>query len=312
MLKRRTCVWICEATHIDYPGRESRRLVSHTILLKIADLAVGLRTHDLAMAGRLQHLYHDFLAPQATPLLLIDLQLKPEARYVRPTQRGELWVIQTTFTPEKLHYASYAEQGEVDLQGGTGYLELDPQAGVENFLRVVYAWLCLQHQALLLHAAGVVRQGQGYVFFGPSGAGKTTTSRLAAATGEVLSDDLVIIRAHQDRYQLYGVPFKGALETVLRPNRVAPLQGLFRLQQSTHHQLRPLPHPVAVVELAASAPFIARESVLGAQLLELCYHLVRQVPVYQLHFRRDDGFWRVIDEALTPSIPIGEKQTWSA
>lgn len=285
-------------------------MVVHTILLKIADLAVGLRTHDPEMAGRIQHLYHDFLAPQADPRLLIDLHLQPEARYVRPTYRGELWVIQTTFTPDKLQYASYAESGEVDLRQGTGYLELDPQAGVENFLRVVYAWLCLQHDALLLHAAGVIRQGRGYVFFGPSGAGKTTTARLAAAASEVLSDDLVIIRAHQERYQLYGVPFKGALETVLRPNRVAPLHGLFRLQQNTQHQLRPLPHPMAVAELAASAPFIARESALGAQLLERCYHLARQVPVHQLHFRRDAGFWQVIDDLEAPPVPLCEKQVW--
>ncbi len=54
-----------------------------------------------------------------------------------------------------------------------------PGGNPENYLRVIYAWRCLEQGALLVHASGVIRRGRGFVFFGPSGSGKTTSARLS-------------------------------------------------------------------------------------------------------------------------------------
>jgi hypothetical protein len=149
---------------------------------------------------------------------------------------------------------------------------------------------------VLLHAAGVVRNGFGYVFFGPSGAGKTTTSRIAARSFDVVSDDLVVIRIENGSGTLYGVPFRGEMSDAPRANQKAPLKGIFRLRQDTEHYIEPMSRVTAVASLAASSPFIVRELSLSDLLVDICEVIVRSVPVMALHFKRDDGYWKVIDE----------------
>jgi hypothetical protein len=263
------------------------------IIVNIANMAVALETQDEQVADRIRQRYAAFLDPTAAPLFVIRLEIIPGALFIQP--KAGPWVIESSYSQEELTYLSYTERGQINLQSGVGCLEMAPTAHVENFLRVAYAWLCLQNGGLLLHAAGAIRNGQGFVFFGPSGAGKTTTSRLAARTADVVSDDLVIIRGDNGRCILHGVPFKGELSDAPRANQSAPLAGLYRLRQDTSHYLEPIPRAQAVAELAAASPFVVREPALSDRLLELCNRIAKTIPVQQLHFRRDDGFWKVID-----------------
>lgn len=270
---------------------------AHHVTIDIADFAVAISSTDATFIERQRQRYAEFLAPQAEPRIVIETELIPGVLFVEP--RPGPWHIDSEIGPERLRFESYQEKGEVDLRTGRGVLQLDPQAHVENFLRVIYAWLCVENDALLLHGAGIIRDDLGYVFFGPSGAGKTTTSRLASRQGLVLSDDLVIIREHADGFKLHGVPFKGTLSEAPRANQTAPLRGIFRLRQDRQHFVTPLSTITATAELVGASPFVVREKRLSGQLIGVCNHIARSVPMQSLHFRRDDGFWQVIDEYFT-------------
>lgn len=277
-------------------GQEQQR-----IILNIAGIAVAILTEDEQAAERIRDRYAAFLGTSESPRFVITLKITPGALFITP-EPGP-WVIESSYGPDQLTYLSYTERGQVNLQTGEGWLEMAPAAHIENFLRVAYAWLCLQDGGLLLHAAGAIRNGQGYIFFGPSGAGKTTTSRLAARTADVVSDDLVIIRPSSNGgCTLHGVPFKGELSDAPRANQSAPLCGLYRLRQDTSHYLEPMARMKAVAELAAASPFIVREPALGNQLVEVCHRITKIISVQHLHFRRDDGFWKVID-GIEQSLP---------
>lgn len=264
----------------------------YKILVKIASFVVALNTNDAGVAQRLEERYHEFLGSNESPNISITLKIVPGALYIEP--KPGPWIIESSYENDRLVYCSYQERGEVDLISGEGYLEMDPTTQVDNFLRTIYAWLCVTNDALLLHSAGVIRDGFGYVFFGPSGAGKTTTSRLAAKTAHVVSDDLVIIRCDEDGCMLHGVPFKGELSEAPRANQQAPLKGLYRLRQDTSHYLEPISHIKAVADLVAASPFIVREKQLSEKLMSVCSKIAKCVPVQELHFKRDDGFWKVI------------------
>ena len=271
----------------------------HQILINIAGFVVVLHTDDSSVAERLKQRYHEFLGSDETPDISVTLKIVPGALYIEP--KPGPWIIESSYENDRLVFCSYQEKGEVDLISGEGYLEMDPTTQVDNFLRTVYAWLCVKNDSLLLHSAGVIRDGLGYVFFGPSGAGKTTTSRLASKQAHVVSDDLVIIRCDGDQCTLNGVPFKGELSEAPRANQRAPLKGLYRLRQDTSHYLEPLPHIRAVADLVAASPFIVREKSLSDQLLAVCSKIARCVPVQQLHFKRDDGFWKVLLDEQHPT-----------
>jgi hypothetical protein len=264
----------------------------YQILVKIASFVVALSTSDTGVAQSLEQRYHEFLGSNETPDISITLKIVPGALYIEP--KPGPWIIESSYENDRLVYCSYQERGQVDLISGEGYLEMDPTTQVDNFLRTIYAWLCVTNDALLLHSAGVIRDGFGFVFFGPSGAGKTTTSRLASRRGHVVSDDLVIISCDENGCTLHGVPFKGELSEAPRANQQAPLKGLYRLRQDTSHYLEPISHIKAVADLVAASPFIVREKRLSEQLMKVCSKIAKCVPVQQLHFKRDDGFWEVI------------------
>jgi hypothetical protein len=71
---------------------------------------------------------------------------------------------------------------------------------------------------------------------------------------------------------------------------------MFRLRQDTAHFVEPLSHIKAVADLVASSPFVVSDLSLANRLVEVCDVMAKTLPVMQLHFKRDDGFWKVIDE----------------
>ena len=266
----------------------------------LAGMVCALHVHDEALALLLHQRYAAFLNPVATAEITIEIVPRKRPPFIHP-QPGD-WVIETSFTDDQLRYTSYLERGTVDLAAGRGMLELISPGDAENFLRVVFAWFCLHRHSLLLHASGMIRQGAGYAFFGHSGSGKTTTTRLSAPFATILSDDLVIIRPCQGVCTLHGVPFRGEFGESPRANQQAPLAGIFRLRQDNDHRIVPLSRSIAAAELGASAPFVNNKPALAGMLMETCHQIVKTTEVHALHFRQDADFWSVIDDYLT-SLP---------
>lgn len=265
------------------------------LYIAIADLVTAVSVDDAAVADRLRRRYADFLCAPTTPHVAVNLTVVPGASFI-PLRPGASWEVRVATADGVTQFVSYLEQGWFDLTAGVGQLTLAPHGEIENYLRVLYARLCLRHDALLLHAAGVLRNGEGYLFFGPSGAGKSTVARLSAEAGALpVSDDIVIVRRRGEELLLCGVPFLGELTHAVRRNAQAPLRAIFSLQQATRHAVRPLPRPLAVAGLAAAAPFVHDDPALGAALLRACARLATQLPPRTLYFARNPAFWEVID-----------------
>jgi hypothetical protein len=111
--------------------------------------------------------------------------------------------------------------------------------------------LLSQGRGVLLHACGIkVRDGssmdgQGILFAGVSGAGKSTTARLWEGRPDIslLSDDRVILRKKDDGFWIYGTPWHGDADA--SSAEAAPLTHIFILEHSERNQARALT-PVAL------------------------------------------------------------------
>jgi hypothetical protein len=68
-----------------------------------------------------------------------------------------------------------------------------------------------QGRGIILHACGIAREGEGTLFVGESGTGKSTLARMWAGERgiEVLSDDRIIVRKQGDQFWMYGTPWHG-------------------------------------------------------------------------------------------------------
>ncbi len=243
--------------------------------------------------ARLAEYYQAFVAPHDPAGLQIRVHVEPGSAYI-PLIPGNSFQIRCTVESGRLNFVSHFEKGSVDWVGARGTCTMREGGDPENFLRVIYGYLCAETDGLLLHANGVIRNGRGYVFFGPSGSGKTTTARLSLEH-TVLSDDIVIVRKQDGRFRVFGVPFRGDFVEGPRVNASADLTGAFSLVKDTRHEIIPLAPPVATAQLAACVPFVMEQPSMARRVTETCADLATHVPVRELHFRQDSGFWEVID-----------------
>lgn len=266
------------------------------LCISIAGMRITLLLGELGSADRARIVgrYADFAVADNRRTPSLQLRAEPGPPFV-PFQNGVGWQIRTVARGNRIEFESHLEAGWIDRDTGQGSLVIRPEGNPENFLRVLYAWFCLENDAILLHAAGVIREGRGYVFFGPSGSGKTTISRLSLEQS-VLSDDLVILKRHDGIIRVYGVPFRGDLPEAPRANASADLDGLFMLVKDSDHRIAYVPHFEAVAHLTSCVPFVTSDRENAERVIDICAMIEERTPVRALHFRPDPGFWRVIDE----------------
>ncbi len=140
---------------------------------------------------------------------------------------------------------------------------------------------------VILHAAGVERDGVGYVLAGRSGAGKSTLSGFCAAAGwDILNDDRVIV--HPDRktgqWLMSGTPWHGTGKYA--KNRTVPLGGVYLLQQDQENVAEEIAlreARYALMDVAGIAWFEEEWSQRG---LDAIARLTEEVPVQRLRFTR--------------------------
>lgn len=121
----------------------------------------------------------------------------------------------------------------VNLKTKKGILEISPKIqSFDSFLRAFMSWLLIQNNGFLVHGAGAVINGKGYLFVGKSGAGKSTICKTFRQTDicsgkscfaneyvakrkseiEILTDELTPVRIINGKIKIYPSPFWGEMK----------------------------------------------------------------------------------------------------
>jgi hypothetical protein len=146
---------------------------------------------------------------------------------------------------------------------------------------------------LPLHAAGVVVQGQGVVFFGPSGAGKTTVA--STSPYPVLSDELVAVNPSCP-FDLVRSGFwgEGRESGRIEP---APLALLVDLAKGPVFRLVRLAPAQAAGRVLASTP-VPLAPPLWSRALAVAAELVQRVPAYRMEWSPAEPPWERLADVL--------------
>jgi hypothetical protein len=158
-----------------------------------------------------------------------------------------------------------------------------------------------RNDPLLFHGCGIETRRGGYLFTGPSGAGKTTVARLAGSR-PVLNDEAVLLRSERGEISVSGTPLLGGMSS--RTRGWHRLQAVFMLKHADEPKLRRLRPVLAytpfLTQLFDTAPLVppgaSREgiSMLEARM-DLASDAARGVPMYELQFRPDGSFWPLVE-----------------
>lgn len=262
----------------------------NNVKLAIANLIVSLSCHPKSLHEQLRKRYYKFLA-EGEAQIEAHIKLSGEKRPNALEERG------TIFNGNTVRFTVPGFQGEIDLKTKKTRLQLSsamPIEEIDYLLRVIYAVLAFESGGLLFHSAGIVRDGQSFLFFGNSGSGKTTVSRLSPQY-LTLNDDLLILMPHGDGWQAHGTPFWNPSQT--QPSaQHAPLAGLFHLVQDKSVRLKKMSKGQALAELIGNIPIIPLSAQRNLPLLHRLEALIDSTPIYHLHFLPDDSFWQIIQE----------------
>jgi len=300
------------------PGNPHSSLIPHSSLLflQIADITITLPGDDSELKMEVDEVTKNFLVPQAAPDVRVharwgDLCEKPGGKKIFDS--GLLWRLYSEDRSYCFHFtspvlgplpykiASFNREftsGEVCFNHSY-FSRSQPLYPLDYPLdELLLVNLLARGKGVEVHACGVVdSSGNGHLFVGQSGAGKTTIAKLwqneNGAT--VLSDDRIILRQWGNRLWMYGTPWHGEAEFA-SPEK-APLKSVYFLAKGIKNEMIPLKQSDAAALLFARSfpPYYDQQ---GLEFtLTFLAELVRSIPCYELPFRPDEKILEFINES---------------
>ena len=172
---------------------------------------------------------------------------------------------------------------------------------VNTSLMIQYTFATAGLSTLLLHASVTRYQGVANLFFGVSGTGKSTHSRLWHAfvpESDLMNDDNPIIRFEGERCIVYGSPWSG--KTLCYRNVVAPVNALVRLEQYPKNVIERLQPLQAYASVIAAVSTIRWNHDVMSLLVPTIERVAMNVPCFRLQCRPDEEAVQVCKKAIYP------------
>ena len=168
-----------------------------------------------------------------------------------------------------------------------------------RLLWIYFAQVLGEKGGCFVHAAALVKNKEGYLLMGDSGAGKSTIARLCPKCC-VFSDDGPIFFRQNGEYRVYPSPFhqmdpvKGLDKKIIQMN--ARVKGVYFLIKDKQAFLRNISKKRAFSMILKRYihffPYLSAQAKLA--IFDLFFEVCNKFPIYDLHFRRDQDVWGVI------------------
>ncbi len=196
------------------------------------------------------------------------------------------------FFPEKDLSAGVFVMG-TDARSGEYY----PREGVgrrmtmmqlNTSLMILFTFATAPLQTILLHSSVIRYEDKAQLFFGVSGTGKSTHSRLwleHVPRCDLMNDDNPVIRFIDGQARVFGSPWSG--KTLCYRNVSAPVRALVRLEQAPENRIERLFGLQAYASVVAAVSTIRWSPEIMDSLVPTIEKAAMQVPCYRLSCRPD-------------------------
>jgi hypothetical protein len=278
----------------------------HEYRLRVGRRVIGLVCEDPAFAASFEP-YFDQPSDPAEPDVQLALHL---VSHVEDPPVPNSLIVTKTVGPDGFDIADGLIRGRYDPATGRGELHVKTiltngmmTRVFEQILYQAFHSACQRRQddAGLVHSASVIHRGAGFLFVGPSEAGKSTIARLSQQE-TVLNDEMSLVEFMSNDCELVGTPFNGFFRDK-QPGR-APLAAVLLLQHGPEHRLEPVGSGEAAAAVATQvAPPVGLDQAATIEtrvrMLETASRIVQAVPIRRLVFTPDAGFWPLLTTEFT-------------
>jgi len=165
---------------------------------------------------------------------------------------------------------------------------------IYDFLQVfLISYFAQRKSGIFVHAVAVKDvDGEGFLFAGKSGAGKSTTARIwhnqSGAT--VLNDDRIIVRKRNGRFFIYGTPWHGDFDDYLTACiESAALSKLFFIYHSFKNTARSIPSQEVFKFLYPTIIPTFWDKDYLENIISFCQDLIKSVRCFHLGFEKNEN-----------------------
>lgn len=155
-------------------------------------------------------------------------------------------------------------------------------------LMILYTYSTSGLKTLLMHASVTEHNGKANLFFGTSGTGKSTHSRLWLENidgSELINDDNPVVRVMEDGIFVYGSPWSG--KTPCYRNIRRPIRTVVKLEQYPENRIRPTSGLDAYASIVTSSSCIKWKKEESEAVTRTSEEIAMTLPSWILKCRPD-------------------------
>ena len=171
---------------------------------------------------------------------------------------------------------------------------------MNNAVMLIYALATADQQTVLFHSSVIGYQGQGIMFLGKSGTGKSTHARLwteYVEGSELINDDNPVVRLIDSKPWVFGSPWSGV--TPCYRNVKARIRAFVQLTQAPHNKISRLKGIAAYAAIVPSITGKRWDRRQADSLHDTENSLVQQTRVFHMECLPDEEAARICMEAVT-------------
>jgi hypothetical protein len=162
-----------------------------------------------------------------------------------------------------------------------------PEGLFFDYVKILFSFLLIEKGGLPIHSSAVVQNNNGLVFYGPSGAGKTTIAELLRPSWRLLNDDVNFILPCRGHFKVYSTPFVTPGKYNRMSKGSARLRGVFLLRKHSGNSVSRLALKRQILSLSSAMFTLPFADKFCQKMLENIENLCRHVPVRELFFKND-------------------------
>ncbi len=258
-----------------------------SVTLSIAGLNIGIESEDKSIAANISKNWHKFVVKEnpdwtfcierVRSLRAFDAILCRWDQERFQVKRKAVWLDGDATTQQIKLVVSYVY-------------------GIGDILRLAVGILLVYLGGFLLHGAAILgKDGKTGVFYGKSGSGKSTVSKLAEKTGRIiLTDESIAILPFGSSFKAWATPFYGELGRVSK-NLGGEIAFMARIYHGQENQLTPFSSRELFLELVQNVFFFAGNRFAVERFFDNVEALSQAVNGYRFDFLPTAEIWNYLN-----------------
>lgn len=182
---------------------------------------------------------------------------------------------------------------EIDQEYTLGKIAYHDELALKHALMNLYSsFIVYKKWGLLIHSSCIKDKIKAHIFAGQSGAGKSTIAKLSQPRA-LLSDEATILKITTHEISVFNSPFNSELETSCN-EQSTNLGSIHLLKQDKQNKRIKLAKTDGLLHLIDKVFYWEQTPEETKNIFELLKMLINNVPIYDLHFQKNDTFWELI------------------